>query len=153
MSQGESNIVLFLQLVATFIGFGFTVGVGILLSLIIDLGDASATRVAARAARSLAMIGAVSLAAAIALGFGVAWSMGYTLTSPWLLIAALSAAVIVAMAFAVLRPWGLRLATAAESESQNLGVLSVAARDPARRAGPLVGLLWLIAIAAVVFKP
>ena len=147
------SILLFLQVLAMFVGFGLTVGSGILLSLIIDAGDANATGIAALATRSVSMIGGISVGVATVLGVGVASSLGYPLLSTWLVVIYVCAALIIVLAFGVLRPWTLRLAHAAEATDQTPGALKQVAHERARGAGPLVGVLWVIAIAMMVFKP
>ncbi len=147
------SILLFLLVLAMFVGFGLTVGSGILLSFIVDAGDANATGIAALANRSVGMIGGISVGVAAALGAGLASWLGYPLLSTWLVVIYVCAALIIVLAFGVLRPWLLRLAHAAEATDQTAGALKQVAHERARAAGPLVGVLWIIAIAMIVFKP
>jgi hypothetical protein len=147
------SILLFLLALAMFVGFGLTVGSGVLLSLVVDAGDANATGIAALANRSVSMIGLVSVGVAAVLGVAAASSLGYPLLSTWLVVIYVCATLIIILGFGVLRPWTLRLAHAAEATDQNSEALKLVGHERARAAGPLVGVLWVIAIAMLVFKP
>ena len=145
-----------LHVLAMFVAFGFTTGVGIFLTMIARAGDVRTIRAAASVARSLNTAGAVMLLIGIAFGFATAGAIGYSLTSKWLIIAYVLVALLLIIGVGLHRAWAERLAKAAAAspDDRASAELSAVIDDPVvRLAGPISGLLWIGLIAVMVLKP
>ncbi|HEY7980916.1 MAG TPA: hypothetical protein VID19_05485 [Candidatus Eremiobacteraceae bacterium] len=146
----------FLHVLSVFIAFALTTGVGIASTAIAGTRDVRAIRATAKIAQPLQLTGAILLAAGIILGFLSARSAGYDLASPWLATGFACAVLLLVIGFTVHRVWFLKLAkaVAASPDDQASPEVNAIIDDKlARAAGPVSGLLWIIAIAMMVLKP
>jgi hypothetical protein len=146
----------FLHVLSVFIAFALTTGVGIASTAIANTRDVRAIRATARIAQPLQAAGATLLVVGIVFGFLSARSAGYDLSSPWLAAGFASAVLILVIGIAVHRVWFLKLAKAAAASPDDRASAEVDAiidEKLARAAGPVSGLLWITAIAMMVFKP
>jgi len=134
------------HLLAVFVAFALTAGVGIVLRGVAQTGDVRAIRIAAKAARPLFMVGGITLVLGIIFGFGAAGALGVSLSARWLIASYALVALLLILGFAILMPWGRRLGVAAASspdDSPSSELLRVAHDKLARAAGPIMGLVWL----------
>jgi hypothetical protein len=145
-----------LHILAMFVAFAFTTGVGILMTAIAQRGAVPTIRTAVKVARPLQITGTILLLAGIIFGFGAAAVVGYDLASKWLLIAYVLAALLLIFGVGIHAAWSMRLAKAADASPDDhpspeltavLGDRLVAA------AGPISGLLWISLIAVMVLRP
>jgi uncharacterized membrane protein len=145
-----------LHILAMFIAFGFTTGMGILMTTIVQRGDVRTIRTALKVARPLQIAGSIVLVVGIVFGFGAAAAVGYDLTTKWLVIAYVLAALLLIFGVGIHAAWSIRLSKAAEASPEDhpsaeltavLGDRLVAA------AGPISGLLWIALIAVMVLRP
>jgi uncharacterized membrane protein len=145
-----------LHVLAMFVAFGFTTGVGIFLTAIARAGDVRTIRAAASIARGLNTAGGILLLIGVAFGFATAGAMGYSLTSKWLIIAYVLVVLLMVIGVGLHRAWAVRLgkAAAASPEDSASEELSAVINDPVvRLAGPISGLLWIGLIAVMILKP
>jgi hypothetical protein len=146
----------FLHVLSVFLAFALTTGVGIAATAIAGTRDVPAIRATTKIAQPLQSTGALLLLAGIIFGFLSARSVGYDLASRWLSIAFACAVLILVIGVAVHRVWILKLANAAAASPDGQAspeVNAIVDDKLARAAGPVSGLLWIIAIAMMVFKP
>jgi hypothetical protein len=146
----------FVHVLSIFIAFALTTGVGIASTAIANTRDVRAIRATAKIAPPLQQTGAALLALGIIFGFLTARDAGYDLGSRWLAIGTASAVLILIMGFAVHRVWFVKLTKAAVGSPDDHASpeLNAIIDDKlARAAGPVSGLLWIIAIATMVLKP
>ena len=155
-NRSGMSILVVLHVVAAFVAFAFTAGVGIYLGAIASSGDVRAIRTAVKTAAPLMTAGAILLVIAVVVGFGVAARAGFDLSSTWLIAADVLAALILVMGLGIHRPWTMRLgaAAAASPDDHASPELTAIIRDrAAQAAGPISGLLWLCLISDMVLRP
>lgn len=145
-----------LHILAMFIAFGFTTGVGILLTAIARSGDVRTIRTAVKVARPMQIAGGILILIGIIFGFGAAAAVGYDLMSKWLVIAYVLAVLLLIIGVGVHSAWAARLAKAAAAspDDQPSADLSAVLDDRlVAVAGPVSGLLWIGLIAIMVVRP
>jgi uncharacterized membrane protein len=150
------NIVTFLHILAVFIAFAFTTGVGIALTAIANTGDVRALRTAVRVMRPFNAAGGILLIVGVILGFGAAQMAGYALGSKWLLVTFVAVALLLVFGLGVHMPWigKLRAASAASPDDKPSAELQALIDDRfVRAAGPITGVLWIVILAMMVFRP
>jgi uncharacterized membrane protein YedE/YeeE len=146
----------FVHVLSIFIAFALTTGVGIASTAIANTRDVRAIRATAKIAPPLQQAGAGLLVLGIIFGFLTARAAGYDLGSRWLAIGSASAVLILIMGFAVHRVWFVKLTKAAAGSPDDHAspeLNAIIDENLARAAGPVSGLLWIIAIAMMVLKP
>lgn len=145
-----------LHVLSMFIAFALTVGVGITATAIAGTRDVRAIRAATKIAFRLQTVGAVLLIAGTVLGMATAASAGFNFQMTWLVIGVVCAALLLIIGFGIHRSWLLRLAKAAAAspdDHASAEVNSIVDEKLVLAAGPVSGLVWLIAIAVMVLKP
>lgn len=145
-----------LHILAMFVAFGFTTGVGIFLTGIARSGDVRTIRAATSVARPLNTAGAIVLLVGIIFGFATAAAVGFSLTSKWLVIAYVLVILLLFIGVGVHRMWAERLAKAAAASPDDHASPELAAVIEDRivqLAGPISGLLWIAIIAVMVLRP
>lgn len=145
-----------LHILAMFVAFGFTTGVGIFLTAIAQRGDVRTIRMATSIARPLLTAGGVLLGLGVIFGFATAAAIGFSLTSKWLIITYVLVVLLIVTGVAVHRMWAERLAKAAAASPDDQAspeLQAVIADRGARIAGPISGLLWIAIIATMVLRP
>jgi hypothetical protein len=145
-----------LHVVAMFIAFAFTTGVGIHVSAIAATLDVRAIRTAVRIARPMQMAGTTIMLVGVIFGFVSAASVGFSLTSKWLVEAYVLLALLMLIGVGVHGTWLARLAQAASTSGDDHAspeLSAVVADRFVRVAGPVSGLLWIALIAVMVVKP
>lgn len=150
------TIIIALHVIVMFFAFAFTTGVGIALSAIAASEDVRAIRTASRVMRPFNMAGGILLLIGVVLGFGAAQAAGFPLSSLWLIITYIAVAVLIFFGFGVHAPWSGRLRAAAEASPDDKPSAALAAilGDPlVRAAGPVTGILWILIMCMMVFKP
>ena len=150
------NILTLLHVLVVFVAFGFTTGVGIVLSAITSAGDVRTIRIASRVALPFLIAGAVTLVLGVLLGFGTATQSGFSLTSTWLIVTYVAAGLLILVGFGIHLPWRAKIAaaSAASPDDKPSSELSSVIRDPlARAAAPVSGILWIVIISMMVLKP
>jgi Predicted integral membrane protein (DUF2269) len=145
----------FLHVLAMFIGFAFTTGSGIALGFALESNDVNFIRGASETNRRLGMIGGISLIIGLILGFAVTGQLGLPMTATWLVVSYVCVVILLIIGFGVLMPYVARLsAAAAASGAQASPELKALLAQPTLRiAGPIAGLMWIIIIAMMVLKP
>src|SRR5215472_5646532 len=114
------NWLLFLHILAMFLGFAFTTGSGIGLGFALESDDVGFIKGASRTNRQLGMIGGISLIIGLLLGFGVANQMGLPLTSTWLSVTYVCVGILLIIGFGVIMPYVARIATAADASGSQV---------------------------------
>jgi hypothetical protein len=145
-----------LHVLAMFIAFGFTTGVGILITAIAQRGDVLAIRGAVGVGRRLQTAGSLVLLLGVIFGFATTAAIGFGLTSKWLLITYALVILLLVLGVGVHRAWFGRLekAAAASPDDHASEELKAVIDDRmARLAGPASGLLWIAIIALMVLRP
>lgn len=145
-----------LHVVAMFVAFGLTTGIGIHVSAIAATRDVRAIRTAVRIARPLQTAGLICMLAGVVFGFASAASAGFSLTSTWLVEAYVLLALLLIVGVGVHKTWLGRLARAASASSDESASpeLSAAIGDRlVRIAGPISGILWIALIAVMILRP
>jgi uncharacterized membrane protein len=145
-----------LHILAMFVAFGFTTGVGIYLTALAASGDVRLIRAATRGARPLQTAGAVVLLVGVIFGFATAAAIGFSLTAKWLLIAYVLLILLLVIGVGVHRMWAERLAKAAAASPDDHAspeLQAVIDDRFVRLAGPLSGLLWIGLVAMMVLRP
>jgi hypothetical protein len=146
----------FFHVLSIFIAFALTTGVGIASTAIANTRDVRAIRASARTVPPLQVTGATLLLLGIIFGVLSARAAGYDFGSRWLSIGFICAVLLLIIGFAVHRVWLLKLtkAAAASPDDHASAELNAIIDDPlARAAGPVSGLIWIVAIAMMVLKP
>jgi|SRR5215472_19024477 len=149
-------IAVFFHVLAVFVAFALTTGVGIFLIQIVRSGDVRAIRVAARAASMLQPGGGILLLVGVALGFYAESALGYSESAGWLVTSQVAVLLILLDGFLVRMPWVGRIAKAAQASpddrpSDELQRLMTSKLEMAT--APISGLLWLIIIVMMTMKP
>jgi hypothetical protein len=149
------NWLLFLHILAMFLGFAFTTGSGIGLGFALESDDVGFIKGASRTNRQLGMIGGISLIIGLLLGFVVANQMGLPLTSTWLSVSYACVGILLIIGFGVIMPYVARIATAADASGSQVSpeLKALLAQPTLRIAGPIAGIMWLIIIAMMVLRP
>jgi uncharacterized membrane protein len=150
------NTVILLHILAAFIAFAFTTGVGIALTAIANTGDVRALRTAVRVMRPFNAAGGILLIVGVILGFGAAQMAGYSLGSTWLLVTFVAVALLLVFGLGMHMPWTakLRAAAAASPDDKPSTELQALIDDRlVRAAGPISGLLWILILAMMVYRP
>lgn len=145
-----------LHILAMFVAFAFTTGMGVFVIGIARAGDVRAIRTAVSVARPFNTAGAVILILGVVFGFATVAAIGFSFTSKWLLIAYVLVILIVAIGLGVHRAWMERLAKAAATSPNDHPSPELAALIDDRMnavAGPISGLLWIAVIAIMVMRP
>ncbi|HLJ83600.1 MAG TPA: hypothetical protein VKT51_05450 [Candidatus Eremiobacteraceae bacterium] len=145
-----------LHVLAMFIAFGFTNGIGILVSAIADTRDVRAIRTAVRIGGPLQTAGLVIMLVGVVFGFASAASAGFNLTSTWLVEAYVLLALLLIVGVGVHKTWFGRLARAAAAssdESASPELSAVIGDRLVRIAGPVSGILWILLIVVMVVRP
>jgi len=146
----------FFHVLSIFIAFALTTGVGIASAAIAGTRDVRAIRAAGKIAPPLQQAGAALIVVGIIFGFLTARAAGYDLGSHWIAIGSTCAVLILVIGFAVHRVWFLKLikaAAASPDDHASPEVNAIVDDKLAQAAGPVSGLLWIIAIAVMVLKP
>ncbi|HKW44564.1 MAG TPA: DUF2269 family protein [Candidatus Eremiobacteraceae bacterium] len=147
---------IFLHVLSMFVAFALTVGVGIASTAIARTRDVRAIRAAAKIAQPLQLTGGIFIVVGVIFGFATAASAGYSLGSTWLVVGYVCAALLLIAGVAVHRTWLVRISKAAQAspDDRPSGDLNVLIDDRfVQAAGPLTGLVWLVAIAVMTLKP
>jgi len=145
-----------LHVLAMFIAFAFTTGVGVYLSAIADTLDVRTIRTAVRIARPLQTAGISILLIGVVFGFATAGAVGFSLTSKWLIEAYVLVALLLIVGLGIHQTWIARLARAAAASPDDHAspeLATVVADRLVRIAGPVSGLLWIALIAIMILKP
>jgi uncharacterized membrane protein len=146
----------FFHVLAMFIAFGLTTGVGIATSAVAATRDVRAIRAATKVAFPLQLTGAIFILVGVIFGFATAGSAGYNLGSTWIVVSFVCVALLWILGFAVHRTWLVRLgkAAAASPDDKASAEVNTLVDDKfVRAAGPISGLVWIAAIAMMVLKP
>ena len=149
------NWLLFLHVLVMFFAFAFTAGSGMFMAAAVQTEDASVARTATRINRRFGMTGGILLLIGLILGGVVAGQMGLSMSATWLIVTYVCVVLILILGFGVLMPFAARISKAAEvSGAEASPELKAALRNPTGRiAGPITGLLWIVIIAMMVFRP
>ena len=145
-----------LHILAMFIAFAFTTGVGILMTAIAQRGDVRTIRTAVKVARPLQIAGTVVLVVGIVFGFGAAAAVGYDLATKWLVIAYVLVVLLLIVGVGMHAAWSMRLARAADASPEDhpsAQITAVLGDRLVAAAGPASGLLWIALIAVMVLRP
>lgn len=145
-----------LHVLAMFVAFAFTTGAGIVMAAIANAGDVRVIRIVSKTMLPFQAAGGVVLVLGVVFGFGTAVTAGFTLTSKWLIVAYVLAALIIFIGLGIHGPWTRRLAAAAASSPDGAAspeLSAVLSDRTVRMAGPISGLLWIAVIAVMVLKP
>lgn len=145
-----------LHVVAMFIAFGLTTGVGIYFSAIADTLDVKSIRTAVKIARPLQIGGLTVLLVGVVLGFATAGFAGYVLTSRWLIETYVLVALLLIVGAGVHQTWLARVAKAAIASTDDQASSELAAIVHSRLvriAGPVSGLIWIALIAVMILRP
>jgi uncharacterized membrane protein len=146
----------FLHIAAMFIAYGLTAGVGIFSNQVFRSGDVRAIRAMAGPANTLTAVGGALLLIGVLLGLAAAITLGYPLSSRWLVIAYVLVAYIILDGIFVQRLWRQQIAAAAASsgDSQPSDELRQLLNSKLHvNGGILSGLAYLAAIVMMTIKP
>ena len=150
------NIVLLLHILAVFVSFAFTTGTGITLAAIANTGDVRAIRTAARAMRPMMAAGGILLLLGVIFGFGMAQMSGFALGATWLVVTYIAVALLFAFGLGVHMPWVAKVraaASASPDDAPSAELQTLLGDRFVRAAGPISGLLWLVILSMMVFRP
>jgi protein-S-isoprenylcysteine O-methyltransferase Ste14 len=145
-----------LHVLFMFIAFAMTTGVGIAASAVANTRDVRAIRAATKIAQPLQLAGAIFILVGVIFCFATAAAAGYNLGSTWLVVAFVCVGLLWIMGAAVHRTWLVRLANAAAASPDDRPSAEVDALlddKLVQAAGPISGVIWIIAIAVMVMKP
>jgi hypothetical protein len=146
---------IFFHVLAMFIAFAFTVGVGITATAVANTRDVRAIRAATKIAQPLQLTGGIMLLVGAIFGFAAASSTGFDLGSRWLVVGYVCLGLLWLIGFGVHRTWLVRLSRAAAASPDDKPSAEVEALLDDRlvqAAGPVSGLIWIAAIASMVLK-
>lgn len=147
---------IFFHVLAMFIAFAFTVGVGIAATAVANTRDVRAIRAATKIAQPLQLTGGIMLLVGAIFGFVATSSTGYDLGSRWLVVGYVCLGLLWIIGFGVHRTWLARLSRASEAspdDKPSPEVDALLADRLVQAAGPVSGIIWIAAIAAMVMKP
>jgi hypothetical protein len=145
-----------LHILAMFIAFAFTTGVGILVAAVANSGSVSAIRTVTRVVAPFQRVGSAVLLLGVVFGMATAMTVGYGLTANWIVAGYVLVALILAIGLGVHQPWIGRLAAAAAASPDDRvspELAAVTTERMVRIAGPVSGLLWIAVISVMVLKP
>jgi hypothetical protein len=145
-----------LHVLAMFVAFALTTGVGIFMIGLADTGDVKVIRAAARIARSLQRAGGIVLLIGVVFGFATAGAMVFNLTSRWLVEAYALVVLLFIIGGGVHQSWLGRLAKAAEAspiDHASPELVAIAGDRMVRIAGPVSGLVWIALIVVMIVRP
>lgn len=146
----------FLHIASMFGAVSLFVGQGMLSAGIARTGDVRAIRRTLAVEARFGPVGGALFLLGIVFGFVTALTSGWDLTAPWLLIAYVLAAVVLATGIAFHGPRGRKLQALAEASPENEPSEALRAlidAPSARVVSVLDGLLWLALIYVMVAKP
>jgi hypothetical protein len=150
------NYVIFFHILAVLVAFAFTTGVGITLTAIANTKDVPAIRTAVRVMRPFNAAGGILLLVGVIIGFGAAQMAGLPLTTLWLIVTYVAVALLLYFGLGVHMPWiaKLRAASAASPDDRPSAELQAVIDNAfVRAAGPISGLLWIVILVMMVFRP
>jgi uncharacterized membrane protein len=145
-----------LHILAMFVAFAFTTGIGIFLTAIAQTRDVRTLRRASSIARPLLTAGGVVFGLGVIFGFATAAAIGFSLTAKWLIIAYALVLLLLVIGIGLHRMWAERLAKAAAASPDDRAspeLLAVIDDRGVRLAGPISGVLWIAIIAIMVLRP
>jgi hypothetical protein len=148
--------IVFAHVAAVFVGFGLTVGVGILLTQIIQNGDVRAIRTAVNAAIPLQTAGGILVLVGALIGFFAVSSLGFDLHARWLWISVILVAILLLEGFGRRYPRLVRLARAAKASSEDAASPELRALMSDRLEAPsnaISGIIWLSLLVMMIVKP
>lgn len=146
----------FFHVLAMFIAFALTVGVGITTTAVANTRDVRAIRVATKIAYPLQLAGGILILIGVIFGFVTAKVAGFSLGSSWIVASLVCALLLWIVGYGVHRSWLVRLAAAAAASPDDRASTEVNAiidEKIVQAAGPVSGLIWIAAIAMMVLKP
>jgi hypothetical protein len=144
------------HVLAMFIAFALTVGVGITATAVAGTREVRAIRAATKIAQPLSLTGGIMLLVGAIFGFVAATSSGFDLGSAWLVVGYVCLGLLWIFGFTVHRTWLVRLeraALASPDDHPSAEVDALLGDRLVQIAGPVSGLVWITAIAAMVMKP
>ena len=150
------SIMTVIHILAMFVAFAFTTGMGILLTAIASRGDVRAIRAASNAIRPFQIAGSIVLLAGVVVGFGLAQTAGFDLLSRWLVITYVALAGLLYVGMGIHMSWAKRLRAAADAspDDRPSADLNAVIRDRmVAAAGPISGIFWITILAMMVFRP
>ena len=150
------NTVILLHILAVFVAFAFTTGVGIALTAIAASGDVRTIRTATRVLRPFNIAGGILLLVGVIVGFGAAQMAGFPLASLWLIVTYVAVLLLLVFGIGIHSPWIGKLSAAANAipDDKPSPELTALLDDRfVRAAGPLSGIMWIVILAMMVFKP
>lgn len=145
-----------LHILAMFVAFGFTTGVGIFATAVAQKRDVRTIRAVVPVALSLNTAGVVVLLLGLVFGFATAGAMGFSLSSKWLLIAYALVILLLIIGVGIHRAWAGRLvraALASPDDQASPELVKVIEAPIVRLAGTITGLLWISLISIMVIRP
>ncbi len=145
-----------LHVLAMFIAFAFTTGIGIFVTILARGTDVRVIRTATRVAGPLLNAGAIIFVLGVVLGFATAGAIGFSMSSKWLVITYFLVIVLLVVGIGVHRMWVERLhraAIASPDDSPSPELRSVIDDRGVMIAGPVSGLLWIAIIALMILRP
>lgn len=148
--------IVFLHVTFVIVGIAFTVGVGVFFSLIVGSRNVAAIRTASPTAARLSTAGGVLLIAGVIFGFGAAATLGYPLSSTWLVVTYVLVAILLLDGFFHRVPWMRKVEAAARAsrDDKPSDELLVLGSDRTIIAGgPISGLVWLAILVMMTVKP
>lgn len=139
-----------------FVGFALTVGVGVMLTRIIQSADVRSIRIAVNAAIPTQTMGGILVFVAAVIGFFAATKLGFDLHARWLSISMILVALLLLDGFGRRYPRLLRLAKAAkdspdDAPSTELRTLMVDRLEVFSNA--ISGIIWLSLLVLMTMKP
>ena len=147
---------IFFHVLAMFIAFAFTVGVGVATTAVANTRDVRAIRAATKIAQPLSLTGGIVLLVGAIFGFMGASTAGFDLGSRWLVVGYVCVGLLWIVGFGIHRSWLVKLSRAADAspdDAPSAEVDALLADRLVQAAGPVSGLIWIAAIASMVLKP
>lgn len=145
-----------LHILAMFIAFAFTTGVGIVMGAVAASGSVPAIRAATGLGIRFQVVGITILIVGVAFGMWLTAAAGYGFGARWISIAFVLFLGLLVTGFGFHQPWTRRLAAAAAAspdDAPSADLRAVATDASNRIVGPISGLLWIGLIVDMVVKP
>jgi uncharacterized membrane protein len=148
--------IIFAHVATIFVGFALTVGVGVILTQIVQSGDVRSIRTAMNAGIPVQTTGGIFVLIAAIIGVIAATKLGFDLHARWLSISMILVVLLLLDGFGRRYPRLVRLAKAANDSPDSAPSPELRALMADRLEGPsnaVSGIIWLSILVMMIVKP